>query len=296
MKTLIITDTWDRTSDIIVNRISDEVFRLNTDIIRDYIIELNDVGFQIHDPTGRNIKLSEIGSVYWRKPFTSNGYDTPSDPDYFFFSECRYLIREIYNLAIASGAYSLVEAGAERRLGKIIQLLIAKKFFSIPEWNIILGMNFSAPAQTIVKSLSGEAIDSDNVLYTTRVDLQDLDSSHLWFTQKAIQKSADITACYIRGKIFAFELESDSQITDWRSTLGDSSSHKWIPIEFSQKTSINIIEFMKRCNLQYGRLDFVRSGEELFFLEVNPNGQWAWLDLDDRTGLISTMVNAIRGI
>jgi hypothetical protein len=33
----------------------------------------------------------------------------------------------------------------------------------------------------------------------------------------------------------------------------------------------------------------------MFFLEVNPNGQWAWLDIDDEVGLITAMVEAIRG-
>jgi D-alanine-D-alanine ligase-like ATP-grasp enzyme len=36
---------------------------------------------------------------------------------------------------------------------------------------------------------------------------------------------------------------------------------------------------MCRLNLAFGALDFVVTPEgELVFLEVNPNGQWLWLD------------------
>jgi D-alanine-D-alanine ligase-like ATP-grasp enzyme len=52
---------------------------------------------------------------------------------------------------------------------------------------------------------------------------------------------------------------------------------------------------MKRCALRFGRLDFVLEDDTLYFLEVNPNGQWAWLDLNDEVGLITAMVNAIQG-
>ena len=34
----------------------------------------------------------------------------------------------------------------------------------------------------------------------------------------------------------------------------------------------------------------------MFFLEVNPNGQWAWLDIDDEVGLITAMVEAFVGM
>src|SRR5919202_6688940 len=203
MKTFIITDSWDVTSDIVVHRLGDDVFRLNTDLIRDYKIEWLETGFQIWDPTGRSLMLCEIGSVYWRKPFSSQLYDDISSPDYFFYSECRYLIRELYNVATSSGAFALVEAGAERRLGKIYQLLIAKHHFRVPKWRVTLGYEYSAPAGTIAKSLSGEQVDIDNAFDTTRIDEKTLDPSYVWLTQEAIDKTSDVTDCYVEGKLFA---------------------------------------------------------------------------------------------
>ena len=38
---------------------------------------------------------------------------------------------------------------------------------------------------------------------------------------------------------------------------------------------------MKKFKLNYGRLDFIEQNGKYYFLEVNPNGQFGWLDLID---------------
>lgn len=283
------------TSDLVIKRLQDNAFRINTDIIRDYKISLNNSGFTISDPTGRNISSSEIASVYWRKPFSHDAYSDPAHPEYFFYSECRYLIRELYNICVSKGAFPLVEEGAERRLGKIIQLTIAKNYFKVPPWMLQLGFDYTAPVQTIAKSLSGEPLDADNVLYTSRIDEQSLDPAHVWFTQAAIERSSDLTVCFVNGEVFAYKLDAIAGVTDWRSILDKQEARAWHLHTLSQSTVESIRKFMKQCKLRYGRLDFVLEDDELYFLEVNPNGQWAWLDLDDKTGLISAMVKAIQG-
>jgi hypothetical protein len=296
MKTLIITDSWDVTTDLVIDRLQEQAFRLNTDIIRDYKLKLTDSDFEISGPTGRRICASEISSVYWRKPFSDTAYHDPSHEEFFFYSECRYLIREIYNLCIHRGAYNLVEEGAERRIGKLMQLTLAKEYFSVPEWEIHLGQDeYFAPSWSIAKSLSGEAIDDNHVLYTTRIDGKVLDPRYVWFTQRAIDRTADITVCFVENLIYAFKLDAIIGVTDWRAVLDQPETHRWYSITLSVATETSIREFMKRCALRFGRLDFVLEDDTLYFLEVNPNGQWAWLDLNDEVGLITAMVNAIQG-
>ena len=39
------------------------------------------------------------------------------------------------------------------------------------------------------------------------------------------------------------------------------------------------LQLMKRLDLNYGAIDFVQGKEENYvFLEINPNGQWAWIE------------------
>lgn len=69
----------------------------------------------------------------------------------------------------------------------------------------------------------------------------------------------------------------------------------WQLIELDSNFIKNIQSFMRECGLRYGRLDFVTKGQSYYFLEVNPNGQWAWLDLSGKNGLLAAMVMAVEG-
>jgi hypothetical protein len=53
---------------------------------------------------------------------------------------------------------------------------------------------------------------------------------------------------------------------------------------------------MERTGYSFGRLDFLKVDGELWFLEVNPNGQFAWLDLDRKSGLIHSVAEAIKRV
>jgi len=50
---------------------------------------------------------------------------------------------------------------------------------------------------------------------------------------------------------------------------------------------------MNNLGLKFGRIDFLLKNNEYFFLEVTPNGQWAWLDTENTNGLMSEMLMQI---
>ncbi|WP_226859539.1 hypothetical protein [Enterobacter cloacae complex sp. P14RS] len=37
---------------------------------------------------------------------------------------------------------------------------------------------------------------------------------------------------------------------------------------------------MKKLDLKFGCFDFIVSGGEWYYLEVNANGQWVWLEIE----------------
>lgn len=271
------------------------VFRLNTDIIRDYYVNWTKKGFHLADPSGRAVDSTSIKSVLWRKPFNSDLYNQTDHEDSFFYSECRYAVREMYNLCRAAGANVLVEEGAERRLGKPRQLAIAARYFQVPDWRIVLGIDLHVSQNIIVKSMSGDQVSGDSVLYTSRVDGETLDKSHIWLTQQAINKDSDLTVVYVDGSCFGFECQTFANAVDWREKISEMSIDDWQLIELDSNFIKNIQSFMRECGLRYGRLDFVTKGQSYYFLEVNPNGQWAWLDLSGKNGLLAAMVMAVEG-
>jgi hypothetical protein len=67
-------------------------------------------------------------------------------------------------------------------------------------------------------------------------------------------------------------------VEDWRIRNG---AHKdnWRPWEMPPGVSERIGSYMQRLGLHFGRLDFIiGEADEVSFLEVNPNGQFGWLD------------------
>ena len=54
--------------------------------------------------------------------------------------------------------------------------------------------------------------------------------------------------------------------------------------------------FMRETGFEFGRFDFLRKEKTLYFLELNPNGQWAWLDLEYKNGIFECIANEIKRV
>ena len=50
---------------------------------------------------------------------------------------------------------------------------------------------------------------------------------------------------------------------------------------------------MAETSFSYARLDFLLTPQGLVFLEFNKNGQYAWLDLYNKDGMLSTIAQEI---
>lgn len=61
---------------------------------------------------------------------------------------------------------------------------------------------------------------------------------------------------------------------DWR-TLKDNMGIKAcsIPDHIASKC----VRYVSELGLVFGAIDLVRSDDEYYFLEINPNGEWGWL-------------------
>jgi hypothetical protein len=297
-KILIISNSWDATSDIVALRLEGRCFRLNYDIAGEYSIQIRSDGFDISTQDA-SIKSCEIESVYWRKPFNADfsSSNLSGDTIDYVSEEYRYIFLELFNICVSQGAKHLVEPYAERRVGKLRQMQIAEKYFRVPVWSIC-AQSEAPPVlnsiKCIAKSLSSEPVASGLVMYTSEVTADDIDINYPWFLQEAIDASFDITVCYVDGSIFAYQLDRRNfSSMDWREHINDRHVMKWEKFEITADDADNIRSLMSDCGLRFGRIDFLLDEQGLCFLEVNPNGQWAWLDLDGAGGLLNCVISAI---
>lgn len=182
---------------------------------------------------------------------------------------------------------------------KLDQLRVASKLgFTVPESLVTQNPNqlksffFKHKSKIITKPLSAGYIErsndeQDSLIYTNVVnssnleELDDLPNCPTLF-QEYIDKICDVRITVVDENIHAVKLyaadESGLQCCDIRhNNMANVRYHSIdLPVEISEKVN----NLMKFYGLRFGAIDMAvsQTGEWVFF-EINPNGQWAWLDL-----------------
>ncbi len=110
-------------------------------------------------------------------------------------------------------------------------------------------------------------------------------SGEPYLFQALVDKSYDVRVTVIGGNAYAVGIGSqaspDSEV-DWRRGDVDRLDH-WIE-ELPSEVAGQCIELVADYGLLFGAIDLARRADGTYvFFELNPNGQWAWLE--HRTGL-----------
>jgi glutathione synthase/RimK-type ligase-like ATP-grasp enzyme len=176
---------------------------------------------------------------------------------------------------------------------KIYQLLLAKEIgFSIPD-SLITNIPDKASyffkeknSSCILKPIKSGLVEGEieeGVIFTNEIILnhdnaQRIASCPTYF-QNLVNKKGDVRITAVGDSLYpAFihsQDENDSK-TDWRKSvkLLKHSTFK-LPDDISNKC----IKLLKRLELNFGAIDFILDEDDnLIFLEINPNGQWAWIE------------------
>ena len=157
-------------------------------------------------------------------------------------------------------------------------LEIVKKFFD--RWQ----------GEIVLKTFGGVSVkDSEDYLlsvYTNRVSYEHLDSfgSEIQyapvFLQNYIPKDFELRITAVGNKFFACAIQSqDSPKTkdDWRHYDFENVKHSSYVLPNTIQTKLEAL--MKRLKLQFGAIDMIVTPDgEYVFLEVNPSGQWGWIE------------------
>jgi hypothetical protein len=296
--TLIFTNSFDLTTDRLVRHLGvDRVFRFNFDLWREYSIRIEPGTFMIQNPTGREVRQAEVAKLFWRKPISR--YRLPPfssvPPETLYLEEeVFYAIREIKNLLWRDGKVVLIEPAAYQRIGKLVQMEIARRHFAVPAYTFSHNMlgRWHPGRMRVAKSLTSERVTDTTFLWTTPIAEDRLDPDTPWFLQDLVAARWDITVVFVRGRLFAFSLERErfvDKTVDWRE-LGPMASPLWAVHDLPPALATAIAAYMDELGLHYGRLDFLYDGTNYWFLEVNANGEWGWLDPQGDRGVLAAIL------
>jgi hypothetical protein len=290
--TVLLTARGDACSDFLMPHFSREVLRLDLDFMHHDGILWNHRGLSIGE---RLVPWNSISALYWRKP---------SDPivaalpqlESFELRQRLHWFRALSAVAKTLGIWQLVDPLHEYNFPKPLQLMLASRYFRVPQWELSVGRGASLPSPIVSKAFAPVPVKGDRLLTTNLVrEPSQLDPKFTWFLQSAVGASHDATVVFCRGRMWAFVLErpESADWVDWRLIMSHHLDGAWRSIELPTNVEESILKFMKTIGLSYGRLDFlIDRGPTWWFLEVNPNGQFGWLDPQNSRGIYSAVAAA----
>lgn len=296
-KLLIITSTIDRTVDYIISKYNKEIdfFRLNTDLINDYRIAITNDGWSIyHEGWKCVLHENDINGIYYRKPRFPNLNE--------FEKEYRSMINNdilsmINGIVDSFNGKVLTKPSILRKCeNKIYQLMYAKKLgLSIPVsfiGNSNVELIKMQHYKSIIKPIYTGKIYKINTCEIYQTCIFDSFHEDVSFTpiylQEYVNKSFEVRITIVKNSVFSVKIES-KDLVDWRKAY---ETNKYSLIDVPHSIKNKLFQMMDDFNIDFGAFDFIVNEDgKWIFLEVNPNGQWQWLekalDLEISNSIIS---------
>ena len=297
----IPTCAQDGTTDILLPFLEREaeIFRFDIDRFQSYSWDVSGSGFVVRDSSGKEITEKTLSCHYLRKPMFIADIDVPKGGslENWTREEITDWVHDLYSQCALAGLCALVHPG-NGAWRKPRQMRLAARFFPVPEWHLFQGAlpNLSAGKTWVVKTLTQTKIGDDKFLFVRQVEPDKLAPTYPWFVQEAIPGGLDVTVVYVARRLFAWASprEPGSHFDSRRNYVEAHSA--WTPIDLSTREQDAIRAFMAEAGLSFGRFDFIRKDGVLYFLELNANGQWAWLDEANERGLVSAVADEILAV
>lgn len=283
-KILIVTSSIDYTVDYIIDKYKNRVkfYRLNVDKFEEYSLCLRDNGNWIIGNSRWEIDLNDIYSIYYRKPIL------PSLDEYdvaYHTMIAKDIISMINGIVDSFSGTVLTKPFILRKSeNKIYQIKLAYECELIMPNSLLTNSTskankFISKYDSIIKPISiGKLTTKDKVkLFQTSVIKKNLEEISLnpVYIQKYEQKYYEVRITIIGNNIYPVKIMPYNKI-DWRI---DQEKNIYELIDIPKDIKDKCLNLMNKMDIKFGAFDFiVNQNKEFIFLEVNPNGQWLWLE------------------
>jgi glutathione synthase/RimK-type ligase-like ATP-grasp enzyme len=300
---LIVTNKSDLASDYLILRLQERGIpfaRFNTEdypelVSIDVIFKGNCHEFSIRFPNGFQITQGDLSSVYFRQPVP------PSFPGIedsvirrFVEDEFAELLRSLWRLIPES-----IWLNHPRKLwwasNKVEQLVEAADIgFSVPDTLIshsrdsLKDLLVKKKGHIVAKAVRHGFVRNNEKVFlagTQRLPEDFLEKFNCYINvattyQEEVRKAIDIRVVVVGNDVFPTKILIDREKSvDWRVADIEGYDLMHEPIELPLKTRENCIEIVRRFGLKYSSIDLMQDVQGTFyFLELNPNGQWAWIE------------------
>lgn len=189
---------------------------------------------------------------------------------------------------------------------KIFQLKLAQKIgLRIPKTCIT---NDKEEATNFIQECGGKVVakalylplieeaNKDYFIFTNIIDsLENIQEPELALAptifQELLTNKIDYRLTIIGENCFSVKVirESNKGVPDdWRII---KEGLKFQPCKLPAEIIDRCIDMVDKLGLIFGAIDLVQSSDDFYFLEINPNGEWAWLQTESGLPIAETLVD-----
>jgi glutathione synthase/RimK-type ligase-like ATP-grasp enzyme len=264
----------------------------------------------------RRLELSQVTSIWYRR---TEAFGIPDLGDAalhrFAAAECLHFMREVWT-SLARARWVSTPEAIRAASTKFEQLLRASRYgFRVPQTMItnrredVLDFvaQLGGAGEVIYKPHTSLIIPVANngdvgVAYTTPLSaelLERLDEVRLTpgIFQQRIRKKRDLRVTIFDTTAFVVGIESQAHpetVDDWRASSWTGPPPKHVTMQISQSLTDACVSLVRSYGLRFGAIDLIEdSGGNYWFLELNPNGQWAWIERETGLPMRQALVNLL---
>jgi glutathione synthase/RimK-type ligase-like ATP-grasp enzyme len=308
---LLISNEADLTADLIVREARTRgvgLIRLNCDNLDAAVPSF---AFEGGAPTlsflvkGRRYQAADISAAYLRRPDLTFLRRHVAGEATYIFSEWRALLQAFY--AELRGKWLNEPDAMAAAEDKVSQLRLASSLgLRIPRTLVsndpdaIRSFVQSTPA--IVKPLRSGILSAGSVFTNRFSDLETEQDEAVrqapLIVQEEVRKAADIRVTVVGSRTFAALIESQddpASVVDWR--MGDVVAMGHRAHDLPNDVAKGCMDLVRRLGLRFGAIDLVlEPSGDYRFLEVNPNGQWGWIQTRTGQPIAGAIVDEMLGL
>jgi len=110
--------------------------------------------------------------------------------------------------------------------------------------------------------------------------------------QQEIKKKLELRVTVIGKEVFCAQVDSQKSMesrTDWRREKNKFESFN-LPIDVAEMC----VSLVEKLGLRFGAIDLILTPDDSFvFLEINPNGQWVWIETETGLKISEALINEL---
>jgi len=307
---LILSNKWDLTVDFVVAELrkrNRKFLRINTeDLVLGHVkIKLPDFAISM-SKNGEILDITNSVKVIWYrrpgKPYDNFNHDQKPTPaiqqfvndQWFSWFEALQLIPNVKWINHPNANDAMESKPRQLFLASLLGFQIPKTIITNDPKEVHHFAQQNA-GKLVAKALYSPLIEEpeqDFFVFTNEIkDTDPMSDEEIRISpsiyQQSLNPKIDYRVTVIGDTVFPVKIEQTNKLNvDWRT---EKSELKFSACTLPAEIEFLCKKFVSDNDLAFGAIDIVQYNGEYYFLEINPNGEWGWLQFPHEIPIASAL-------